>query len=899
MRDVRHIAIIFLSLYILTGVSWVSAQSAHNLDLNTFEIRGMSSTIDWDVSAPNAVTCLSSDWQPSFFVTPNRLLNVRITGSLYVDASCYDNDFVGFAWGYFAPSKQGEPTENNYFLFDWKKSSENAPSAYGGYYGRAGYCVSRVNGYIEDDPIEVYKCFWGHHVSDAFHPLEESYGVVYGWKYNTVHLFDILYKEDYMSVTIDGNLLFEQEGDFHAGAFGLYSFAQSLVNFYNVKVTDLSYIYTDGDQLSCEGMPVNFSVGASASPNYECPYVVSYDWDFGDGSAHVYDARVEHVYAQAGVYTVKLTRTYFDGSIDVLTYNIDVLPSTKILQQPDSVICDIGDDVIFSVEAEGVVSYQWFEKKPNEGYWFEMQNDGYVAGVNTPDLHISNVPVTYDNREYICRLTGNCGQWSLTNHVSLDVLNAPMSLSTQMVTEHLCEGDTSLVLVQIGELPQMKTAHLVLHYSDSLIKITNISTHFLQNLDIESSYPSPGVLVLDIHVNQPVQLQYGVVAALSIKSVGNITAPVSLVWQDSLSYIHNEAQESLEIIYYDQYFMHYLPITPNWNDSLELCSDAELELDTSLFTEYLWSTGATNSHIPIPHEGAYWVQLVDSNQCVSTDSVFVSLLPKPIAPNLVTLQNNIICADQDSIAFEVIGGMGDYLSYALGSRQYYDTVSPPYVFSRLEAPDHDTVLSVRWHNSCGASTAVEEPLSVLPLSTPWVSILSEHESALWGQEVEFSAVAQNGGDMPWFQWYLGNELKQEGYSDVFVTTEVTPNNRVKLIMNSDMECLTQASDTAFYTMKFIASDAVFVPRVISNDGPYNYFQVIFNTSDTEVYHFSLRIFDLKGTLVFASQDPNARWNGDGLVSTGSQNLFLYHVQYALDDKEDTLHTVKGKFLLKK
>ncbi len=897
MRDLRNIASIFLSLYLLIGVECASAQSAHDMDLNTFEVRGLSSTIDWSVSAPNAVTCFSSDWQPSFFVTPDSLLNVRITGALYVDVSCNDNDFVGFVWGYLAPSNQDDPVKNDYFLFDWKKSSENAPSTYGGYYAHAGYCVSRVNGDIEASPTEIYKYFWAHQVSDVFHPLQEYYDEMYAWRYNKLHLFDLLYKENYMCVKIDGHVVFEQQGHFHPGAFGLYSFAQSLVNFYNVKVTDLSFIYTDSDQLYCEGMPVNFSVGVPAEPNYVCPYVASYDWDFGDGSAHAYNANVQHMYAESGSYTVKLTRTYFDGVTEELLYNVDILPSPTVLQQPDSVICNVGDDITFFVEAEYVTSYQWFEKKPNEEYWYEIQNDGYVSGVNTPCLKISNIPITYNDREYVCRLTGNCGQTRFSDYVSLNVLKAPMRVSLKMSNEHLCKGDTSLVRIEIAELSQMKTAHLVLNYTDSLINITNISANSLENLDIESSSPSSGVLVLDMHAYDSLQLQHGVVAAFSIKSVGNSTASISLVWQDSLSYFKNADQETLESIYYDQYVMHNIPMIPNWSDSIQICADTELELDTSLFTEYLWSTGATDSHIPIPNEGTYWVQLVDSNQCISTDSVYVTLLPKPIKPDIVTLQNDIICANEDSIVFEVVGGMGDYLSYTLASQKYYDTVSPPYVLSTLVAPEHDAVLSVRWHNKCGASIAEEQALSVLPLKTPWVSILSDHTVIMWGQEVEFNAKVQDGGDMPWFQWYLGDELKQEGFSDVFVTTQAGVHNIVKLIMTADKECLTQESDTAFYTVKISSSDEVFVPHIVADDAQYKDFQVIFNRSD--IYRFSLCIFDLQGRLVFASQDPFAKWNGSGIVSKGSQNIFLYHVQYALNNKEDTLHTLKGKFLLKK
>lgn len=55
----------------------------------------------------------------------------------------------------------------------------------------------------------------------------------------------------------------------------------------------------------------------------DLPLVANVDWDFGDGSAPVSNARplVNHVY-QPGTYTVTLTLTYVTGEVFVVTKDI-------------------------------------------------------------------------------------------------------------------------------------------------------------------------------------------------------------------------------------------------------------------------------------------------------------------------------------------------------------------------------------------------------------------------------------------------------------------------------------------------------------------------------------------------------------------------------------------------
>lgn len=57
------------------------------------------------------------------------------------------------------------------------------------------------------------------------------------------------------------------------------------------------------------------------TPNDECEYSpVSYDWNWGDGSAHSTTAEPTHKYAVAGTYAISLTATNAGGSDTFITY---------------------------------------------------------------------------------------------------------------------------------------------------------------------------------------------------------------------------------------------------------------------------------------------------------------------------------------------------------------------------------------------------------------------------------------------------------------------------------------------------------------------------------------------------------------------------------------------------
>lgn len=95
--------------------------------------------------------------------------------------------------------------------------------------------------------------------------------------------------------------------------------------------------------------------------------IVSYEWDFDDGSAVVTGATAEHAYDEAGTYDVTLTVTDSSGNsaTDTVTVTVEAVneaPTAVATATPSEV--EVGDEVAFSAadstDADGTIeSYDW------------------------------------------------------------------------------------------------------------------------------------------------------------------------------------------------------------------------------------------------------------------------------------------------------------------------------------------------------------------------------------------------------------------------------------------------------------------------------------------------------------------------------------------------------------
>jgi len=82
-------------------------------------------------------------------------------------------------------------------------------------------------------------------------------------------------------------------------------------------------------------------------------------------------------------------------------------------------------------------------------------------------------------------------------------------------------------------------------------------------------------------------------------------------------------------------------------------------------------------------------------------------------------------------------------------------------------------------------------ITVNELLTPAVTITADHPTTCPGETVTFTAIPENQGTTPWFEWFVNGSVEQEGASTLFAATIDAGNPVVVCRMTSSMPCTTE------------------------------------------------------------------------------------------------------------
>ncbi len=148
----------------------------------------------------------------------------------------------------------------------------------------------------------------------------------------------------------DGNLVYASLGDYSATGGSIRKITYSAVNH-----SPVAHATSD----AAGGPAVNFN--GSTSVDAEDGNSLTYDWDFGDGSAHGTHATEPHEYAGTGRYTAKLTVTDSGGEkgTDSVIVQVGTPPANLQIQTPANY--RDGEQVTLHASADGTtpLTYSW------------------------------------------------------------------------------------------------------------------------------------------------------------------------------------------------------------------------------------------------------------------------------------------------------------------------------------------------------------------------------------------------------------------------------------------------------------------------------------------------------------------------------------------------------------
>lgn len=649
-------------LYFLPGN--LHSQCSSLIDLNTWTQQGPAANGNWNVNAAGTSLTQTINGFPTFFVSPQSFINVRMTGTISTTGG--DDDFIGFVFGYREPINQPtNPMPVDTWLFDWKRGTQTV----NGFNIQQGRYLSYVQGTFD---LTVHDGnFWGHQAGNGFNTVASTTGGGTGWAVGTTYNFELTYLSDRAVIVINNDTFFDYAGCFEPGRFGFYNYSQNPVVYSNFSYTLLPAFVMASNSI-CLNDSAQFSYSADTCSSAQSTYsvIASWDWDFGDGNTSN-QTNPSHLYASPGVYQVELVLTDTFGCTDSLTLPITVTqnPPTPSASN-NSPICEGNALNLTGVGSGGGLTYNWVgpgaysssTQNPvispavpaNSGDYILTVSDGTCTSdpdttnvtVNptpaTPTVG-SNTPICEDSTILLTASSdpGATYTWSGPNAFSSNLQNPSIPNATLadggvysvFATLNTCQSAAANVNIGINPTPVVNTT------GDTSICIGSTTTLTASGA---SSYQwTYGPTTAAVTVGPAVNTYYQVTGT----TAGCPSVP-----------------DSIEVT------VHPLPIV-NLGSDTTVCDSLVLDAGPGLAV-YDWNTGAASQSIIINTTGTYWVTVMTADSCFASDTINVTIDPTPFP---VILGLSPICYGDSTIL--TVAAIGN-IQWSTGETTQSITVAP-------------------------------------------------------------------------------------------------------------------------------------------------------------------------------------------------------------------------------
>ncbi len=220
---------------------------------------------------------------------------------------------------------------------------------------------------------------------------------------------------------------------------------------------------------------------------------------------------------------IALLSTFANGSVDVSG------AAPQISQQPVSLQRLEGDTASFNVGASNASTYQWQELVGTT--WTNLTNQSPFLGVNTANLQIANVPLSFSGKQFRVVVGGNCPPAINSNAATLTVAPNVNTIIVRLPNNiTTCAGGAVVVPIQVENFNDVASFSLRILYNQSNLVFNGVSNVVPDLQATLAAGASNGRVSLSWFGINPVSLGNSTMLNLNFTVNGNST----LIW-DTLS----------------------------------------------------------------------------------------------------------------------------------------------------------------------------------------------------------------------------------------------------------------------------------------------------------------------------------------------------------------------------
>jgi gliding motility-associated-like protein len=571
----------------------------------------------------------------------------------------------------------------------------------------------------------------------------------------------------------------------------------------------------------CEGdAAIVFDAGAGYS---------SYLWsDIGAGNTQKTSGTI------AGTYTVNVVDAKGCKDTASATLTINTKPNVSL---SSAEICE-GDTVVIFDAGAGYSSYLWSDN----GTGNTQKTNGTIAGTYT--VKVVDAKGCKDTASAILKVNKKpTVQFVAILPICKDFPSFPLKGATPLGGVYEVEDGSNWKVDSVFDVPSKPKGNYKIRYT---YKDANACANSVSASVVVNDFPKLQIEDQEICEGHPAVFDAGSNFINYRWSTGSNLSKISAAKEGvySVSVIdHNGCRTSDTMVLK----VNALPIV-DLGESQKICSGESVTLESSTTGDnYLWNDGSKNKTLQVKTTGTYSLNIIDSNLCVGTDHVEISVIPLP----KVNLGSDQEICEGKIVSLSVKDPKASYY-WSTGEKK-----------STISVGATNTITLTQYYD---ADCLVKDSVTVTVLPFPKLEL--GNDTTLCLSETFDGALTLNAGSL------ADSYLWSTGSTNSTISIEARGTYSVSLTNGKSCTVTDQI------TIDDLCKTSLFCPSAFTpnNDGNNDVFYV----KGANVDYFQLLIFNRWGDVVFESDDMNKGWDGTVNENIVQQDVYVVKVIYSIN-----------------